>query len=76
MTQPLNLVVSCLLGVLQHHQECMREVGGFGNKPEIKIPGMKERRSIWRALLQFSCFAQEPVKMVLKNGQRPPKKQK
>ena len=69
MIQTLNLVASCLLGALQH-QECVREVGGFGNKPEIKIPGTKEHRNVWRSLSQFIHFSQEPVKMVLKNRQK------
>lgn len=45
MIQTLNLVASCLLGALQH-QECVREVGGFGNKPEIKIPGTKAQECL------------------------------
>lgn len=38
---PRNPVASCLLTVLQH-RECMQEVGGFGNKPEIKMPETNE----------------------------------
>lgn len=68
MTHPLNLVASCLLGVLQHCQECMREVGRFGNKPRVRIPGTKEHMNLWRSLLQFTCFSQEPIMMFLKSG--------